>query len=177
MKFTYTGSRAVRVVWGLILIGAVTAMLTTLALSMTPQEYPGLDVPRSTIEQVALGAGIVAVALLVGTPFFTAHEVGERHLEIKQGILFRAEILYDEIESVDYGVRRPLGLGVRWYPGMLFVITWPANLVEIRLGRPRVFRILRVIPLPAVRTIVVNVDEPFKLLVALRERVERSAEL
>lgn len=171
MRFGYTRDTTIRLVWALILVAATSGMLTSLALGLSGEEYPGLDLPRTQGEQFALGVGLVGLWVLFGTPFFTAHLVRAREVVLRQGVLFHARIPYEEIYSIAYGTSRPLGLGVRWYPDTLFVVTWPANLVEIRLKRRRVFRLLGFIPLPPVTTVTVNVDDADRFLAALRERM------
>jgi len=171
MRFGYTRDATIRLVWALLVIGATSALMTTLALGWTGGDYPGLNVPRTAGEQITSGLVLVFLWLALAAPFFTAHEVRAGDVALRQGVLFNARIPYGEIEDVGYGTRRPIGLGVRWYPDALFVITWPANLVEIRLKRRHFFRLFWIIPLPPVKTIAVNVDEPDRFIAALRDRL------
>ncbi len=164
MKFSYTGGTTLRFVWALLLVGTTSAMLTTLALGMTGQHYPGLNLPDTPEGQIVQLLLLIGLWALLGTPFRTSHEVRTSDLVLRQGILFRAVLPFSEIEEAHLGTRRPIGLGVRWYPGILFVVTWPSNLVEIRLKRRHVFRLLGIIPLPPVQTIAVNVDDPIAFL-------------
>ena len=106
------------------------------------------------------------------TPFFTAHEVRAQDLLLRQRIHFWARIPYDEIEAVHYGSKRPIGIGVRWYPDLLFVVTWPAHLVHIQLRHRRSFRLFGIVPLPPVRAVAVNVDDPDLFMSTLRKQLE-----
>ncbi len=168
MKFGYSGGALVRLVWGLLLLGAVTSMATTLALGLAGAKPAGLSVPDTPAGQFALLLGLIVFIALFGAPLFAAHEVGPQHLVLRQGLHFRAAVPYDDVVSVERTERTPFGLGVRWYPGELYVLTWPADLVAFRLRRPTRFRLLGLLPLPKVSTVVVNVDQPDALIGAVR---------
>ncbi|TAK34672.1 MAG: hypothetical protein EPO21_08960 [Chloroflexota bacterium] len=172
MRFGYMGGATIRMVWILLLAGGAIMFLTTLGLGMTGQRYPGLNLPSTPTDQVILSLVTLFTLAILVTPFFTAHELRARDLLLRQGLHFWAHIPYDQIEEVHYGTRRPIGIGVRWYPDEVFVVTWPANLVELRLRQRRSFRLFGIVPLPPVRLVAVNVDDPDRFLTALRQRVQ-----
>jgi len=171
MKYSYTGSTAARTAWGLLIFGTVVGMGTSLALGLSGLRPPGLGVPTTLLEQVAYVVGLLAIVALFGTPFITPHELRRDHLWVRLGVALRAGIPYDDIASVERTEQTPLGLGVRWYPDVVFAITWPSNLVAIHLRRPRRFRLLGLVPLPSVPTLVINADRPDELARAIRARI------
>ena len=112
-------------------------------------------------------------ALTAASIALTRHEVTDRALIVRQGLLIRCVIPLANIGSVRETARMPFGLGVRVGPDRtMFVNTAVTNLVAIDLKEPMRFWVMFLVPLWKMRHVVVNVADPAAFVQSIRGRLE-----
>jgi hypothetical protein len=172
MKFSYMSPTA-KYTFGLLELAIVLLTAAMLVAARQGRPVTGLNVPRSPGDWIGFLAGMTFVLVLLGSIGLTRHEVTERSLILRQGLVIRCIIPLANIASVRETARMPFGLGVRVGPNRtMFVNTAVTNLVAIELKEPMRFRVLFLIPLWKMRRVVVNLNDPDGFIRCLRERLQ-----
>jgi hypothetical protein len=159
--------------FGLLALAIVLFAAAMLVVAQQGRSGAGIHAPQTPGEWLAFAGSMGFVLALFASIALTRHEVTDRELILRQGLLFRGVIPLTNIGSVRETARMPFGLGVR--VGMdrtIFVNTAVTNLVAIELKEPTRFRVAFLVPLWKMRHVVVNVTEPAAFIQCLRERLE-----
>lgn len=164
IRYSYTHTQAVAWGWGSLTLGALLQSLTTMALIARGHRLAGESMGKNA-------RATALVAAIIVSPWLTAHELDADHLVLRQGLNFRGQIAYDDIAAVYATERKPTHFPIALYRHTLFIALWPANLVAIRLRRPRRFRLLHVLPIWKVREVVINVDRREAFIADVRARM------
>lgn len=175
MKFSYMSSSA-RWTFGLLAVAIVLFAGGMLVVAQQRSPAHGIDVPQTPGQWLGFAASMGFLLALFASIALTRHEVADRELILRQGLLIRCVIPLANIDSVRETARMPFGLGVRVGPDRtIFVNTAVTNLVAIELKEMMRFRLLFLVPLWKMRHVVVNVTDPAAFIQFLRERLEAGA--
>ncbi|RMG53543.1 MAG: hypothetical protein D6723_06925 [Acidobacteria bacterium] len=171
MKFSYMSPTA-RFTFGLIIVSLILMSAGLLVIGARGQHYPGIRMPESIPGWTLFGALMTFILLILVSAFFTQHEVTDREIIIRQGILFHGAIPLDNVASVRETLRKPFGLGVRVGPDRtLFVNTALTNLVVIELKRPQRFKVFHLLPLWEMRRVIINLTDPEAFVRYIHDRI------
>jgi hypothetical protein len=173
MTFSYMSSSA-RWTFGLLALAIVLFTAAMLVVAQQGRLAHGIDVPQTPGQWLGFAGSMGFVLALFASMALTRHEVTDRELILRQGLLIRCVIPLANIDSVRETARMPFGLGVRFGPDRtMFVNTAVTNLVAIELKETMRFRLVFLVPLWKMRHVVVNVADPAAFIRYLRERLER----
>jgi hypothetical protein len=163
-RYSYTRAPRVALGWGGFTLSALLVPITKIALEARGYQLPG--------DSVGKNARLTAIlAVMVASPWCTAHELDADGLVIRQGLNFQGRIAYHNITSVYATERKPIHFPMQLYRHTLFLALWPVNLVAIRLRRPQRFRLFHILPVWRVREVVINVDRRDAFVADLRTRM------
>jgi hypothetical protein len=172
MKFSYMSAGA-KWTFGLLALAIVLFAAAEVVAARQTGRVGVLQVPQTPGQWLGFAGSMGFLLALFASIALTRHEVTDRELILRQGLVIRCAVPLANIGSVHETARMPFGLGVRFGPDRtIFINTAVTNLVAIELKEPMRFRLFFLVPLWKMRNVVVNVVDPEAFIRSIRERLE-----